>query len=102
MKIFGTGHVFRKWDETQFEERLNRACLTSSRTPLRTPLFVGPPWGAEDEVVKAFKKLCLDTEFRTAIESTTKSKKAVKDRFTKWYQVLGEAIGEKIQVALPQ
>jgi hypothetical protein len=102
IKIFGIQQVFRKWDETQFEERLNRAVFDVIAYSLADAGTRRAALGHKDEVLEAFKKLCLDTEFRAAIESTTKSKKAVRDRFSKWYCALGEAIGQNLHVPLPQ
>ena len=101
MKIFGAAHVFRKWDQTQFEERLNRAVFDVVAYSLADPAIRQAAVSHKDDVVKAFKAVCLDTEFRAAIESTTKSKKAVRDRFSKWYQALGGAVGQNLHVALP-
>jgi hypothetical protein len=53
------------------------------------------------DVLAAFKELCLDDDFRSAIESTTKSKQAVSIRFSKWYRTLQQITGKKIAVSLP-
>lgn len=102
VQIFGPAHVFRKWDKPQFEERLNRAVFdvvahSFSNAGIRRAAF-----SRKEGVVDAFKALCLESDFRAAIESTTKSKKAVHDRFSKWYEALGRATNKEIPVALPQ
>jgi len=102
VQVFGSENVFRKWDDTQFEERLNRAVFDVVAHSFADSNTRRAAIRHKVQVVDAFKKLCLDREFRSAIESTTKSKKAVKERFSRWYKALGQSIGQNLQVALPQ
>lgn len=101
-KIFSKTNVFRKWDGSRFEKRLNRAVFDVVAHSLANPKVRLASINRKEEVVKSFQALCLDEEFRTAIETTTKSKQAVTTRFKKWYESLANVTGEKVQVALPR
>lgn len=101
-KIFGAKYVFRKWDGERFESRFNRAVFdvvakSLSRQGVRLAAVKN-----RVRVVSAFKNLCGDDAFRSAIESTTKSKSAVGIRFSKWFRVLGTVIGKRIPIATPR
>jgi hypothetical protein len=102
IKIFSIKHAFRKWDGTAFEERLNRAVFDVVAHSLANPTLRSRAIGRKTEVVERFKSLCLDRKFRDAIESTTKSKQAVRNRFSKWYRALSKITGERARVALPK
>ncbi|MBZ5563270.1 MAG: DUF262 domain-containing protein [Acidobacteriia bacterium] len=101
-KIFSTRHAFRKWDGTGFEERLNRAIFDVVAHSLANPALRSRAVEKKAEVLERFKALCLDRKFRDAIESTTKSKQAVRNRFSKWYRTLSRISGERARVALPR
>lgn len=102
MKIFPRSSAFRKWDGNRYESRLNRAVFDVVACSLADPLVRGPAIVKKEAVQKAFKRLCSeDEEFLSAIESTTKSKAAVRARFSKWYSALGGAIGKRIHIELP-
>ncbi|MBN1461761.1 MAG: DUF262 domain-containing protein [Armatimonadetes bacterium] len=101
VKIFSLPHVFRKWDEVRFEQRLNRAVFDIVAHSMAVPALRLAALKKRVEVVKAFKTLCADDDFRATIEATTKSKKAVRTRFSEWYKALGKAIGKRVQVTLP-
>lgn len=101
IRIFSRPHVFRKWDGERFEKPLNRAVFDVVVASLSDPLIRSAAFTRKAEVVQAFKTLCSDIEFRSAVESTTKSKAAVRTRFSKWYKALGTVIEKKITPSLP-
>jgi hypothetical protein len=100
-KIFSHQHVFRKWDGTRFDKPLNRAVFDVVSNSLTDPNVRAAALKAKSRVLQAFKDLCSNDEFRQAIESTTKSKVAVRNRFSKWFKALGDVIGKKIPLVLP-
>jgi hypothetical protein len=101
IKIFTRANVFRKWDGTRFEKRLNRAVFDVVANSLADPRIRSAALKDRAHTLQAFKDLCADDEFRTAIESTTKSKAAVRNRFSKWFKALAQATGKRIPIALP-
>jgi hypothetical protein len=101
IKIFGRLHVFRKWDGEDFEAPPNRAVFDVVAYTLTDPKIRTAALRTKGEVQQAFKRLCSDGQFRTAIESTTKSKTAVRTRFLKWSKALGIVIQKKVSVAVP-
>jgi hypothetical protein len=100
-KIFSHQTVFRKWDGTRFEKPLNRAIFDVIAKSLADPKVRAAALKNKTEVIQAFKKVCLDEEFRTAVESTTKSKIAVRTRFSKWFRALATVINMKVPLILP-
>lgn len=84
VKIFSRPNVFRKWDGERFEAPLNRAVFDVVAYTLTDPKIRTAATREKAQVQQAFKDLCSDEQFRTAIESTTKSKAAVRTRFLKW------------------
>lgn len=102
LKVFSRPSVFRKWDGERFETPLSRAVFDVVASSLVVPKIRVAALKDKEKVVKAFKAVCADEEFRSAVESTTKSKTAVKTRFSKWFNALGEALNRRITVRLPQ
>jgi hypothetical protein len=100
-KIFSHQNVFRKWEGTRFDKPLNRAVFDVVSNSLTDPKVRAAALKAKSRVLQAFKDLCSNEEFRLAIESTTKSKVAVRNRFSKWFKALGDVIGKKIPLVLP-
>jgi hypothetical protein len=102
--IFSREHVFRKWDEDKndFEDSLNRAVFDVVAHSLANPKLRSGAVQKKVEVLRRFKALCSDRKFRDAIESTTKSKQAVRNRFSKWYRALNQITGQSVRVALPE
>ncbi len=102
LKIFSRPNVFRKWEGQRFERLLNRAVFDVVSASLSDPSVRESAVKKKESVVKAFKDVCGDPGFRSAVESTTKSKDAVKTRFEKWYRALGESVGKKVPLQLPE
>jgi len=102
IKIFSLDNVFRKWDGVHFESQLNRAVFDVVVGALASASARQSALSSKVVVVKAFKEICDDEDFRKAIETTTKSKNAVTARFSKWFHVFSKAIGRKVAVDLPR
>jgi uncharacterized protein DUF262 len=102
MQIFTRDNVFRKWDGSRFEKRLNRAVFDVVAYSFAESAIRAAALEKKAEVVRGFKDLCADDQFRAAIESTTKSVQAVRNRFAKWYDVLRHITGMNLRIALPQ
>lgn len=101
IKVFARTNVFRKWDGTRFEKRLNRAVFDVVAGSFADPRTRSAALKDRSRILQAFKELCDDDEFRAAIESTTKSKGAVRNRFSKWFKALTQITGRRIPIALP-
>ena len=92
-EIFGK-NAFRKWNGTSYERPLNRAVfdvmvLFFDKLSIRNAALQ-----KKDDVQSVFKKLCeSDSEFRSAIEGTTKSIEAIYTRLSHWARKLDEAVG---------
>jgi hypothetical protein len=102
IKIFSRSNVFRKWDGVRFEKVINRAVFDVVANSLSDQNIRAAAVREKEGVLSAFKDVCVDEAFRSAVESTTKSKEAVTTRFSKWYGALGHALGKKIALKLPQ
>lgn len=91
---FGEKHYLRKWNGQRFESRKNRAIFDImlhyfSRPDVRAALA-----NKSEHVVARFKDLCENNdEFRTSIETTTKSVVSNRARFNLWGDVVGELSG---------
>lgn len=93
-EMFGEASYLRKWNGTEFESRKNRAIFDImlhyfSRDYVRNALV-----GKHSDVVGRFKDLCENNEeFRSAIETTTKSISSNRARFNLWGDAIGEIAG---------
>lgn len=93
-EIFGS-YCFKKWLGERSERVINRAIFDCIAR-----------FFAEEDVAKAsienslmveniYKNLCLNTEFKDAVEKTPKTVGATTSRISKWGIALGEIIGRK-------
>lgn len=95
IQIFGSG-VFKKWNGTNFERRVNRAVFDVIVRYFCDETISQLAIENTDEIVRRFKSLCEENEqFRIAIERTTKSPGAVNARYRLWGEVLAEILGKK-------
>jgi hypothetical protein len=99
-EIFGD-NTFRKFDGKSYERTFNRAVFdvvafyfADSRVRLKAV--------ARKKAVKdSFEALCVQNlEFRRSVESTTKSREAVKTRFLSWGNQLGNVISLDLTTSL--
>jgi hypothetical protein len=101
LKVFSQPHVFRKWDGKRFEGQLNRAVFDVVAGCFADPKVRVAAIKSKSSVVQAYKDLCGVDDFRKSIETTTKSKQAVRTRFSMWSVALSKAIGKKVTMSLP-
>ena len=93
LKIFG-GNAFRRWDKSRYVGPFNRAVFDVmvyffSRDDVRS---VAVP--ERDLIVRSFKNLCdSNSDFRDALQTTTKSMKATRTRLQEWRTELQRITG---------
>lgn len=90
--IFGHD-AFKKWLGDRYERVINRAlfdCVTRFFAQSNVEEAIGRK---DADIVDAFKSLCLDREFKDAIEKTTKSVQATFTRIDRWGVELAKCIG---------
>lgn len=97
--IFGDKATARKWTGTEFESRVNRAVLDVMLFYFSRPKIRAAAKKNKPLVVRAFKNLCTkNADFRSAIETTTKSLTATRNRFNLWGKVLSKGTGVRFKV----
>lgn len=90
---------YRKWTRNGYEKRFNRSIfdvmvLSFSVAGVREKVN-----GHEGDIQDAFKHLCIDDgDFRSSIETTTKSIKSTHTRIAKWNAALNDLIGAGLHV----
>lgn len=94
--VFGAG-AFKKWNGNVFERRTNRAVFDVITRFFSDGQISDRASIKKDEVVDAFKSLCIQNEsFRNAVERTTKTPAATWARHVLWGQQLAGVIGAKL------
>ena len=91
-KIFGDD-VFKKWLGDRYERVMNRALFDCVTRFFADPNVVKEVVGKETDVVASFKAICLDREFKDAIEKTTKSVGSTFTRIDRWGGTLAQTLG---------
>ena len=99
--VFGDD-AFRKWNGTNFEKRFNRAVFDVMVYYFRMPAVAQAlSQTTNHQLVEQFKNLCeQNAQFRTALESTTKSLTALGTRLEVWGHVMNDSL--KIKVPVPR
>jgi hypothetical protein len=88
------GHdAFKKWLGDKYERVINRALFDCVVRFFANPAVLIACKGKEANILAAFKHLCLDRQFRDAIEKTTKSVQATFYRIDRWGEELSACIG---------
>lgn len=90
--IFGKD-AFKKWLGVKYERVINRAVFDAVARFFADPAVAAKAVAANGQVLAAFKAVCLEQEFRDAIEKTPKTVGATIHRIRKWGEVLGQQIG---------
>lgn len=91
--IFGHD-AFKKWLGDRYERVINRALFDCIARFFADSAVIQASVGKEVAIVEVFKKLCLDRDFRDAIEKTTKSVHATFYRVDRWGQELAACLGK--------
>jgi hypothetical protein len=92
-------HAFRKWDGDKYERRFNRAVYDVMTYYFSEPAIRRGARGKRRLLEKDFKSLCRrDEDFRTSIETTTKSILATATRLNAWGSVLRRRLDVPVKV----
>lgn len=99
-KIFGK-NTFRKWNGKAYENRPNRAVIDIMTYYFSDKKIAQAAEKKAAAVETAFKNLCnKDRDFKTALETTTKSIEATEIRFEKWAKALSSVLKIKVKTAV--
>lgn len=93
-QLFGDD-VFKKWLGDRYERVMNRALFDALTRFFADKSVASAIAGNQEKVVNALKTLCLNVEFKDAIEKTTKSKPATFSRINMWGEALAACIGKQ-------
>lgn len=93
-EVFGD-KVFRKWIGNRYEPRINRAIFDVLVRFFSDPQIASQSVSNKDTVERAFQNLCSNPEFKSAIESTTKSIGATQTRMALWGGTLADLLNKK-------
>ncbi len=97
-EIFGK-NSYRKWTGAGYENRFNRAIYDVMMLSFSDPSVRMVARGKAVEIEEAFKNLCTtDIDFKTSIETTTKSISATCARISIWNKTLNDVINTNLHV----
>jgi hypothetical protein len=85
-------------DQKKFDRPFNRAAFDVLAGSLVNSDVQKKVRKAPVEIVELWKRACGDDDFRRAIETTTKSIDATRNRFTIWYDLIKEQYGIDLTV----
>lgn len=95
IQVFGKDS-FKKWNGDTYEKRINRAVFDVITRYFTDASLSHIYVGAKNEIVDAFKGISSVAEFRDAVEKTTKTPRAVRNRHTIWGWALAKVIGRNL------
>ncbi|RJG57273.1 DUF262 domain-containing protein [Sphingobium terrigena] len=81
---FGDKFYLRKWNGKEFESKKNRAVFDIMLHYFSDQTIRQALAGKEKDITDAFVKLCDQDDFRSSLETTTKSIEANRIRFNRW------------------
>lgn len=93
-EIFGSD-CFKKWLGTKYERVINRAIFDCVARFFAEPDIASASIAKSQEVVEQFQQLCLDSEFKDAVEKTPKTVAATNSRIALWGMRLARTINRK-------
>lgn len=100
LAVFGPRDVFRKWNGTTFEKRINRAVFDVICRYFDDDATINAAKAKKEAVADGFKTLCEgNDEFRRSIEQTTKTPLATETRMRLWGETLAKIIGKQFDKA---
>lgn len=101
--VFGAENAFRKWKAGKFEAKVNRAIFDVMIYYFSDPAVLNASVGeAKEKIRAAFVEVSETSEaFLAAVESTTKSIGANRDRFAVWAKALSAALGKNLECPIP-
>lgn len=96
--IFGD-RPYRKWTGNEYESRFNRAIFDIMSLAFSDPSVRSALVGKERLLEQSFKNLCFEnSDFRTSIETTTKSMWSTCTRISLWFTEINEVLGTNLRV----
>jgi len=96
--IFGERDELRKWNGSNFENRINRAVFDVMTYYFADEKIRLAALNKAAEVKSAFQKECENNrDFLSSLETTTKSIDANRTRFSYWAQALSRVTGVAVQ-----
>lgn len=97
-EIFGQDS-FRKWNGDKFESRFNRAIFDIMVFYFHLENISRQAVKKKECLISSFKDACVnDNDFRTSIQTTTKSIQATCLRLSKWATLLNECLDDKVPI----
>ena len=98
-RIFGERHFCRKYTEDRFELLFNRAIFDVMVGSLSHVDFRNWALDNRDAIVEKYIDVSVnDTRFTRAVETSTKSVEATRDRFTIWYDAVYQISGIRLDI----
>ncbi|MGT0196919.1 DUF262 domain-containing protein [Burkholderia pyrrocinia] len=94
VEIFGE-YAFRKWLGSRYERVMNRAIFDCVIRYFAEGHTSAAAVTNKDNVVQKFQEVCGNEAFRNAIEKSTKTQEATRNRLTIWGQALSAVIGKQ-------
>jgi hypothetical protein len=102
-EIFGEKGECRKWTDSGYERRINRAVFDIMVYYFADETVRKKSTKNARKIETAFKKLCKDdSDFLSSIETTTKSLTANWTRFDRWSRSLSKAINVQLKNPIPK
>lgn len=95
--IFGDD-AFHKWTPEGFEPKFNRAIFDVMTYYFTNANIRRLATEKKVAILKAFKNLCANDDFRQSIETTTKSIPATQTRLRLWGEQLSRELGSRIEI----
>lgn len=92
-EIFGK-NAFKKWtDDDRYEKSINRAVFDAVARFFGEQHVADAARANKELVVEAYKAICLNSDFKNAVEKTTKTKDSVDIRINLWGCALAGILG---------
>lgn len=92
-------HAYQKWTSNRYETRFNRAIFDIMHSTFRVSEIRESMLQNKRDVIRLFQDLCREgSQFRNAIEQTTKSIGATSTRIRLWSEGVSKIIGRNIIV----
>ncbi|RQM44063.1 DUF262 domain-containing protein [Paraburkholderia bannensis] len=93
VEIFGE-YAFRKWLGSRYERVMNRAIFDCIVRYFAEGSTSQAAVANKDNVIQKFQEVCGNEAFRNAIEKSTKTQEATRNRLTIWGEALSAVIGK--------
>lgn len=98
-QIFGE-NSFRKWLGSRYERVMNRAIFDCIVRYFAEDEIAALAVKSDGAVIAKFQEVCGSDIFRSAIEKSTKTQEATRNRLTVWGNALSAVIGKKLDIQM--